>query len=256
MCFFSPSTVFLTTARQVGQVTRPLSWISKDHCSSMLPVKRKELQSNWKYRIFLSHQCARCMPRGNESHATKLVSYSRSFSSLLALNASWDKAHITPLGRWFHKSTQHCFLFVRRVLAVQQRFLLHSFSLQNYFSMHFWQNTKTKHLTKVVTDVTEQFLGQSPWFNSTKRILRASLMSDSDFGTKSEKSCTTTPILSILQLGKSILWGVVFSAWPLLKCKGEALSTRIINYWYDFWEESGLKATCFNPYHKNISLQK
>lgn len=42
ICFFNPSTVFLTTHRQIGQVTRPLSRISKYHCSSKLPARAQD----------------------------------------------------------------------------------------------------------------------------------------------------------------------------------------------------------------------
>lgn len=77
-------------------------------------------------------------------HQSPVLLYFRSFSSLWALGVLCDKAHVTPFGRWFDKNTQHCFILVRRALVVQQRFFLCSFSLHNYFSMHFWQNTFVK----------------------------------------------------------------------------------------------------------------
>lgn len=125
-------------------------------------------------------------------HQSPVLLYFRSFSSLWALGVLCDKAHVTPFGRWFDKNTQHCFILVRRALVVQQRFFLCSFSFLITLACTFGRTL----LLKVVTDVTEQFLGRRPWFNSTKQILRTTLMSDRDFGTQSEKSCTTIPTLS------------------------------------------------------------
>lgn len=146
ICFFSPSTVFLTTARHVGHVTRPLSWISSDHRSSILPVRTAASECNCKHSIFFFPSTCTMNPRTKKvtRHQTRVQPHFNRLSSFSALNVSVTQ-------------TQHCFgevisqmLFnptspLGKVFSYlfSRGFFLLSFLLHNYFRMQskllFWQ---------------------------------------------------------------------------------------------------------------------